>query len=477
MRTLRHLLFCALATAVLACAAASGPFFFDSFEPSIDGTLWQIGPPSWQGSPSQGQEELKGDDNHLRTPGINCARAWVNYRISYNSQHNLPISFDENVYLKCWIFEDDDISYPPPWLPEEWPNGYMTLVDTYVVGDFFRIGVMGEVGRATTNYQWFDNCAVETAADGPQVLNGQFGKPLVPRRQGWRKYTILLYPYTGNAGDVRFYIDDKPVYSGHRQPNPAVPGSGAPVDNIILGHIWWTKETYWYDQVDFGTIDPVVLCGSIAEAKQQPDGAWIRLASRVVSGRFTKTPFPGYFAIEEDDSSNALWVSSSYEAAISANTHEAERVDITGIMATNGAGMRYLDAIEVTRVQQYYPQPKIIGCSGKNLTTSDTDGKLVKVWGQVINVPGSNPPSVKGQERRGDWRRYFLITDGSPGDPIKIYYDNIISGINPVPDVSNGDYVSVVGVAGTEALLIGGPAEKSVWVRKAGDLRILRDVP
>jgi len=79
---------------------------------------------------------------------------------------------------------------------------------------------------------------------------------------------------------------------------------------------------------------------------------------------------------------------------------------------------------------------------------------------------------VRGQERKGDWRRYFLIDDGSPGGPVKCYYDNIISGIDPVPEVNYGDYVSVVGVAGREVMVPGttGP-EKSVWIRGAGDLR------
>ena len=78
-----------------------------------------------------------------------------------------------------------------------------------------------------------------------------------------------------------------------------------------------------------------------------------------------------------------------------------------------------------------------------------------------------------GQERAADWRRFILIDDGSP-TPLKIYYDNIISGIDPNPTVTAGDYVSVIGVAGKEVLVPGTTsAEKSVWVRGTGDLVII----
>ena len=150
-------------------------------------------------------------------------------------------------------------------------------------------------------------------------------------------------------------------------------------------------------------------------------------------------------------------------------------------MRTNQAGMRYLDAIQISHASDPVDQPRILGTILRSLGSAALDGKLVKVWGKVVNVPELTPPTVKGQERPGDWRRYFVIDDGSPGGPVKCYYSNIIvpkPGIDPVPAVTNGDFVSVVGVAGREVMVPGttGP-EKSVWIRGAGDLGILRAAP
>ncbi|MGB9619499.1 MAG: hypothetical protein ACPL7K_03700 [Armatimonadota bacterium] len=470
------------AAVVISVTLAASPvtvaetLFWDGFEPSINGNWWIKGPSGWGGA--QGHEELKGDDSHLRTPGINSAREWVNYRVTYNSQHNLGASFENNFYLKCWMFEDNDIPYPPVQ-HEGWPNGFITLLDTTTVGDSFMVGVMGEQGLRAVPVKpaYFYNCCVYTATDGYKVLDGTSGRPLVPRRQGWRKYTILVNGYTGTPGDVQFLIDDKLVYNGNRMTG-IPPGGGAPMDTIILGSKWWSYETYWFDHVDFGIIETPIDCSLISEANALPDDTWVTLTGKVVMGCFAKSPFPGYLSIEEDDRSGSLWVSTSYVAAVWPATNEAERISVKGIMRTNEAGMRYLDAIEISRAATSAGQPRALGTALRSLGDPALDGKLVKVWGRVVNVPGSSPPTVRGQERRGDWRRYFLITDGSPGGPVKCYYDNIISGVDPVPSVKDGDYVSVVGVVGREVLVPGVTSpERSVWIRGAGDLRIIRAAP
>lgn len=455
---------------VLSSSAYCAPIFRDGFEPGISSANWVIGPLSWAGS--QNHEELKGADNHVRTPGINSAREWVNYHVTYNSMHALPTTYSENVYLKVWMFEDNDMAFPGYWDPpaEYQANGFITLLDTTMVNDYFRVGAMGQWGRNLSTRVWWQNCAIETATNGAKVLDGKLDgtvtKPLVPRRQGWRKYSILIRPYTGNAGDVQFYIDDKLVYNGKRS---AAPGGAAPVDTIILGSPWWTNETYWYDDVDFGTVEAPVDCATIAEAKSKLDGTWVTLAPMVAVGSYTKSPFPGYFAVEESDRSAALWVSSSYQALISANTNEGEKVSIRGIMYTNTAGERYLDAIQVTQAQTVAAQPKAIGTSVANLVFDDSlDGMLVKIWGKVTG---------RGQERTGDWRRYITINDGS-GKTTKCYYDLISdTSTNPVPNVKNGDYISVVGVAQKEILVSGMAVEKNLWIRKAGDLVMLKVAP
>lgn len=446
----------------------AAPILVDGFEPGISGSVWQKGPAGWSGA--QFQEDLKGDDSHIRTPGVNAARAWVNYRVTYNSRHVFPVSYDGNIYLKCWMFEDNDIPFPG-YSSEQQPNCYVTLMDTQYGMDRFSLGVYGNggIGAFPPTNNWFYNCALYTTTGGDKVLNGTSGLPLVPRRQGWRKYSILVHPYTGSAGDVQFFIDDKLVYNGVRSSSPF--GPGASLDTIVLGNgsrQEWTYETYWFDQVDFGTIETPVTCNTIADAKAQPDGAWVQLTDKVVTGRYSRSPLPGMFAIEETDRSSAIWVSSSYEAQVAAPTEEGELLSVKGIMYTNGAGVRYLDAIEITGVKSLAQQAGIVATPLKNLDDPNIPGMLVKVWGKVTG---------KGQERRGDWRRYILIDDGSTNAPVKCYYDNIISGIDPVPNVANNDYVSVVGVAGKDVLVPGGPAEDSVWIRKAGDLAIQQPAP
>lgn len=576
MKLLTGLFIAAFAGAVLlglAWTVTAEPLFVDGFEPSINGNEWPIGPTSWWHA-SWPHEDLKGDISHIRTPGINSARVWVNYHVTYNSQHFLNGVYGDNHYLKCWIFEDNDIPFGG-YFSEYVPNSVMALLGTDS-GEFLSIGVMGSAGYGIATKKWFLNCAVESASDGKVALDGTSGTVLTPRRQGWRKYTILINGYTGNPGDVQYLIDDKVVFNGTRAPALPPDTGGAKVDTIVLGlKSVWTYETYWFDQIEFGTIEIPVPCATIAEAKELPDGTWVQLDHKVVTGCFTKSPFPGYFAVEENDRSAGLWVSSSYQANVAAATHEAEDVSIKGIMYTNEAGMRYLDAIEVTRFQTLAPQPRILGTTLHNLEQPNLDGKLVKVWGRVIAVPNGriagritdpigngvswatisvyksndigtvyattstngegyysidlppweynvkaskggyqektaggavvlsnyttdvsfslmpntgmasmqqpsqiipvgDSPTAKGQERPGDWRRYFLIDDGSPNSrPIKCYYDNIISGTDPVPNVNIGDFVSVVGVAGSEVLASGLPPERSIWIRKAGDLVIL----
>jgi hypothetical protein len=468
-------------------AGTCATIFRDSFEPSINGNWWIKGPSGWGGA--QGHEELKGDDCWLRTPGINCARMWVNYRVTYNSQHNFPVPYGGNVYLKCWASEGNDIPYPPIQ-HEGWPNGYVTLLDTTTAGDAFMLGVMGEQGRIAVPEKpaYFYNCCAYTATDNYKVLDGTLGKPLVPRRQGSRKYTILINGYTGSPGDVQFLIDDKLVYNGRRMAGLPPGASGAPVDTIVLGSKWWTYETYAFDDVEFGTIETPIDCSLISEATAMPDETWVTLTSKTVAGSFTyggdqnyDRPFPGHVVIEEDDRSTGLWVSSSYIADVRPATNEAERINVKGIMRTNEAGMRYLEAIEISHASDPVDQPRVLGTALRSLGSSPLDGKLVKVWGRVVNVPGSDPPTVKGQERPGDWRRYFMIDDGSPGGPVKCYYNNIVvpkPGTDPQPAVRSGDFASAVGVAEREVLVPGttGP-ENSVWIRGAGDLTIVRAAP
>jgi len=87
-----------------------------------------------------------------------------------------------------------------------------------------------------------------TAADGWVVSS-------VPRTRGWHTMEIVVRPYTGNLGDVEFWMNGQLVAQGHRMPGL---GSGADVQYLHLGgdpalltqsHLANTFEEFWYDEV------------------------------------------------------------------------------------------------------------------------------------------------------------------------------------------------------------------------------------
>lgn len=440
------------ALAALFCAVSSGAqtvVFSDGFDPSINGNLWLSGP--WRDLQNPpyfpGGHPFDGSDDHLHsTP--NAGKQQVNYRVAYNMVHNLSSAYVGGVYLRGWVFEDNDIVPNPNGELE--PNGFITLSNSNLMAlpappgdDWYRIGVRGRYATITRP-QWGFYLFVATKTDGPVLLTNW------PRRQGWRKYTIEVYPYTGLAGDVQFYADDTLVYSGRRDPESFV-------DRIILGADIWTYETYWYDDIEFGYILPPTACATLAAAKLQPDGAWVEVTDKVVVGRYTKSPFAGWVAVEEPNRSAGLWVASSKEV------NPGDRVSVRGRMASNSAGQRYLDAAEMSVLVSGGAPPGPLAANGRSLLAApDLSGMCVKLWGRVTG---------RGQERRGDWRRYLIVDCPGLGVPLRAYYDNISSGVNPVPNPSNGDFVMLIGCVGDE--VIETQNVRSLWIRGAGDLTIL----
>lgn len=440
----------ALAATLAMCASALAQTvqFSDGFDPSINSSIWLLGP--WrdlQNPDPWGGHHLEGANNHIRSPG-NAAMTPRNYRVAYNAVHPLVPQL-ENVYLRGWIFEDNEASeYPMYNPPEQTPNAFITIANTDAVQygvsneDWYRIGVKGHV----SNILWSMNLAVETRRDGSVLLAGW------PRRQGWRKYAIEVFPFTGNYGDVKFYVDDTLVYNGRRI-------TDSYVDRIIVGTYYWTYTYYWYDDIEFGVISTPTACPTLAAAKEKADGQWVSVTGQVVTGRFTKSPFAGWAAIEETDRSSGLWVSTSKELSL------GDRVTIRGRMATSPAGFRYLDAAEISAVSG--PELEPLGMNGRAFAARpNTDGLVIRLWGKIIG---------RGQEQTGDWRRYLLLSVPGLSDPVRVYWDLISNGDpqNPVPvpnPVDNRSMVSVRGVAGRE--VIGGQIWNTLWIRKAGDLVI-----
>ncbi|MBI4578208.1 MAG: hypothetical protein HY718_00805 [Planctomycetes bacterium] len=106
--------------------------------------------------------------------------------------------------------------------------------------EFYFLGV--NTKRSWDRYCW------TTAADGWVVTD-------VPRTRGWHEMQIVVHPYTGNLGDVEFWMDGVRIARGHRMPGT---GSGADVIYLHLGgdpalitesHLTNTFEEFWYDEV------------------------------------------------------------------------------------------------------------------------------------------------------------------------------------------------------------------------------------
>jgi len=114
----------------------------------------------------------------------------------------------------------------------------------------------------------------------------------VQRTQGWHEFKIEVYPYTGNAGDVKFYIDGQSVANGKRYGN-------YDLDSIRLGiSIKSPGSSFWYDNVDLGVVpEPASalllgIGGLVALRRREDDiGAGIRGPLARAAGHVTHEAF------------------------------------------------------------------------------------------------------------------------------------------------------------------------------------------
>lgn len=106
--------------------------------------------------------------------------------------------------------------------------------------EYFVLGV--------NSHESWDHYAWATKTDGWNVTS-------VPRTKGWHRLEIVVQPYTGNAGDVEFWLDGALVAQGTRA---AGGGTGADVTWLRLGgdpavtpesHLTNTFEQFWFDEI------------------------------------------------------------------------------------------------------------------------------------------------------------------------------------------------------------------------------------
>ncbi len=149
----------------------------------------------------------------------------------YASQHEFDAQ-EGTLRLSAWVWEDAE---RPLCVQSTWPvRGMVGLTsvpgdmlpdpapvpnhpnEIYPYDDFAFIGVESPVSNDPNDppqkfYQW------RTKTDGWNLTN-------VPRKvdyvchgaQTWRHVEIVVYPYSGRAGDIEFIIDDQVVGEGHR---------------------------------------------------------------------------------------------------------------------------------------------------------------------------------------------------------------------------------------------------------------------
>jgi hypothetical protein len=224
-------------------------------------------------------------------------------------------------------------------------------------------------------------------------------------------------------------------------------GAGTKTVYVRFRDSWGNESLVATDTIDLVPVEPTAL--SIDKAKESPDGTVVYIGKAAVTASFSS-----FFYIESDNRSSGIRVEGSAEG-ISSGT----RANITGTMATNMAGERYVAASDVAqtpppddksgvlpvamvvdatgggdwryRAGEIWPetlsgQKGIEGGRGIN-----TIGILVRVSGRITGYEDAESPS------------WFIIDDGSR-EKVKCI---IPSGISFDKSWS---YATVTGVCSTE---------------------------
>ena len=207
-----------------------------------------------------------------------------------------------------WVWDDVESRKPQNWPNPAQINGGLTLTtlpdatpiimhngitEIYTYGDWAFLGIQALIPSAKLDpnsptfnpydtavatqycYQWY------TKTDGWHLTLDPNTTNPVPRRadfripeqipQSWRHLEILIKPYTGQVGDVEFYVDGTLVGSGRRAPGV---GSGAEFRRLQIGarfpevsdanafRATYSYEHLWYDDVTLATELPPVICAN-----------------------------------------------------------------------------------------------------------------------------------------------------------------------------------------------------------------------
>lgn len=360
---LRLIGFILVLLAGLGLSVSAEPVIWDSFEPGI--------PASWSYcSGSQARMETSSNDAHS---GTHSGLAQPNWRWAYTLCRSLPTAYSGDFYFSAWV-RDECNTNPgmpgppdnPSWSIEHVPHAKIRIEDSNGF-DSLHMGMIGQNKRAT-DPQWPRNMffSIETTSETLKTLMGPpYSAIPVPREPGWRKWMIRVKPYTGNRGDVEFYLDGQLIYQGLRASTPMGP---ATFDRVALGSNTWTGEWYLYDDAEFDNWPAPVACSDIATALTHADGDWVQ-----INGLQVDSAHPDYITLA--DPTGAVDV---YPARFEA---PEDVVNVTGKLATSPSG-RYIDSLVVEKTTT---QP-VLQVSSLAEARALPDGTRVRIPDRVVTA-------------------------------------------------------------------------------------------
>ena len=244
----------AVAVAATACVTAKAQpqvIFYDDFESGMGNwSLWQdvTVPPG-----CCGPYMLFNDGSHAHEGSL-AARQEQAQPWWYGSVHDEPTLADETsktIRVSVWQFEDAN-QLAPVHTSHDQVQGWLALMNEDET-EFFAIGVHAHWDSPAPVLDWWGSVSWGSTSEGWHTTT-------VPRAQGWRNLKIVVYPYTGEVGDVEFYVDDLLVGSGSRQAGDSCRGIavtriglGSSPAHVAEDYISNTYEFFWYDEVELST--------------------------------------------------------------------------------------------------------------------------------------------------------------------------------------------------------------------------------
>jgi len=268
------------ATMVLVAGVSRAEVIFaDDFEQEVRADVWftydhpdLCGPHKLEGWPhwenhSPGCFNPPGCDPEGEPDYCPCTSA---YQVEaqpwwYCMQHDEDLSSCQGrktVRLSVWqkdlFYVTGPVTDPadPQYHNHDQIQGWIMLMDSSgepTATEYFLLGVHGHWASPEPTEDWWTYYAWCTASDGWHLTT-------VPRRYGWRHLEIVVHPYTGQVGDVEFFIDGQKVGQGSRLPGD---GQGIPVSRIRLGadpdyisedYIANSYQRFHYDDVELSIL-------------------------------------------------------------------------------------------------------------------------------------------------------------------------------------------------------------------------------